>query len=90
MKIDKELSSYVDSGFPIIYINSFEESKVDGIISSVMGGRKGYEWNGAEGFCEFKTKQSLIADNGLAETLKLLCADNELERKFLVIKDAHL
>ncbi|SFX40428.1 AAA family ATPase [Ruminococcus sp. XPD3002] len=90
MKIDKELSSYVDSGFPIIYINSFEETKVDGIISSVMGGRKGYEWNGADGFCEFKTKQSMIADKGLAETLKLLCADNELERKFLVLKDAHL
>ena len=90
MKINTELSSYVDSGFPIIYINSFEESKVDGIISSVMGGRKGYEWNGADGFCEFKTKQSMIADNGLAETLKLLCADNELERKFLVLKDAHL
>lgn len=90
MKINTELSSYVDSGFPIIYINSFEESKVDGIICSVMGGRKGYEWNGADGFCEFKTKQSMIADNGLAETLKLLCADNELERKFLVLKDAHL
>ena len=41
MKINTELSSYVDSGFPIIYINSFEESKVDGIISSVIGGRKG-------------------------------------------------
>ena len=90
MKIDKELNSYVDSGFPIIYINSFEETKVDGIISSVMGGRKGYEWNGADGFCEFKTKQSMIADKGLAETLKLLCADNELERNFLVLKDAHL
>lgn len=43
MKIDKELRSYVDSGFPIIYINSFEEAKVDGIIASVLGGRKGIE-----------------------------------------------
>lgn len=90
MQIKKVLNSYIDAGFPIIYINSFEETKVDGIISSVMGGRKGLEWNGSQGFCDFKTKQNLIADNGLPETLSLLCTDNELDCKFLVIKDAHL
>ena len=90
MKIDKELLSYVDSGFPIIYINSFEETKVDGIIASVMGGRKGIEWNGSDGFCDFKTKRNLIPDKELGETLKFLCSEDELDRKFLVIKDAHL
>lgn len=30
------------------------------------------------------------AENGLSETLSLLCEDDELDRKFLVIKDAHL
>ena len=90
MQIDKVLNFYLDAGFPIIYINSFEETKVDGIISSAMGGRKGLEWNGSQGFCDFKTKQNLIPDNGLAETLSLLSADNELDRKFFVIKDAHL
>lgn len=90
MQIDKELNSYIDSGFPIIYINSFEETKVDGIISSVMGGRKGLEWNGSQGFCDFKTKRVLIPENDLQSTLNLLCADNELDRKFFVIKDAHL
>lgn len=90
MQIKKALNSYVDAGYPIIYINSFEETKVDGIISSAMGGRKGLEWNGSQGFCDFKTKQNLIPGNGLAETLSLLSADNELDRKFFVIKDAHL
>ena len=90
MQIDKALNSYIDSGFPIIYINSFEETKVDGIISSVMGGRKGLEWNGSQGFCDFKTKRTLIPENDLPSTLNLLCADNELDRKFFVIKDAHL
>ena len=90
MQIDKVLNFYLDAGFPIIYINSFEETKVDGIISSAMGGRKGLEWNGSQGFCDFKTKQNLIPGNGLAETLSLLSADNELDRKFFVIKDAHL
>ncbi len=90
MQINKALNSYIDSGFPIIYINSFEETKVDRIISSVMGGRKGLEWNGSESFCDFKTKRVLIPENDLPSTLSLLCADNELDRKFLVIKDAHL
>ena len=90
MQINKALNSYIDSGFPIIYINSFEETKVDGIITSVMGGRKGLEWNGSESFCDFKTMRVLIPENDLPSTLSLLCADNELDRKFLVIKDAHL
>lgn len=59
MQIDKVLNSYLDAGFPIIYINSFEKTKVDNIISSVMGGRKGLEWNGSQGFCDFKTKRNL-------------------------------
>lgn len=90
MQIYKALNSYIDSGFPIIYINSFEETKVDKIISSVMGGRKGLEWNGSQGFCDFKTKRTLIENSSLADTLRRHCANNELDRKFLVIKDAHL
>lgn len=90
MQINKALNTYIDSGFPIIYINSFEETKVDNIISSVMGGRKGLEWNGSQGFCDFKTKQVFIPENNLSSTLRLLCADDELDRKFFVIKDAHL
>ena len=90
MKISQLLASYIDSQFPIIYINSFEEVKVDKIVSSVMGGRKGLEWNGSKGFCDFKTKRTLIEKNSLADTLQLLSENDELERKFLVIKDAHL
>ena len=90
MSIKSELMGYVDAGFPIVYINSFEETKVDGIISDVMGGRKGLEWNGAKGFCDFRTKQELIPGKTLAETLEMLCSEDELDRKFLVIKDVHL
>ena len=91
MQIKQTLTSYIDSGFPIIYINSFEEVKVDGIITSVMGGRKGYEWNGANGFCDYKTKAPLMENKSLKETLIQLCSDTDaLTRHFLVIKDAHL
>ena len=90
MSVKSDLMSYVDAGFPIVYINSFEEVKVDAIIKEVMGGRKGLEWNGAKGFCDFAHKQTLIPDKSLADTLEVLSSDEELERKFLVIKDAHL
>ena len=90
MKIKDALIKYVDAGYPIVYINSFEETKTDAIIQAVMGGREGLEWNGAYGFCSFQTKQSFLEDKSLAETLRILVSDTELDRKFLVIKDAHL
>ena len=91
MQIQKGIISYVDAGFPIIYINSFEENKVDGIISSIMGGRKGLEWNGSQGFCLFDKKIPQMPNLTLQQTLRMFCEDlKELNRKFLVIKDAHL
>ena len=92
MQFKRELNAYVDAGYPIIYVNSYEETKVDAIIREVMGGRQGLEWNGAKGFCDFKSKQILINGNGktLSDTLEFLCCSDELERKYLVIKDAHL
>ena len=87
MIIKDILIKYVDAGYSIIYINSFEEVKTDGIIKEVMGGREGLEWNGAKGFVDFRTKQPIIEDKSLAETLKLLDTDKELDRKFLVLKD---
>ncbi len=87
MKLKNQIVKYVDAGYPIIYINSFEEVKTDGIIKEVMGGREGLEWNGAKGFVEFGTKSTLIEGKTLAETLRLLDTDNELDRKFLVLKD---
>lgn len=89
MKLKEQLIKYVDAGYPIIFINSFEEIKTDAIIKEVMGGREGLEWNGAKGFVDFRTKQPLIKGKNLVETLRLLDSDNELDRKFLVLKDAN-
>lgn len=88
MKLKEQLIKYVDAGYPIIFINSFEEIKTDAIIKEVMGGREGLEWNGAKGFVDFRTKQPLVKGKNLVETLRLLDSDNELDRKFLVLKDA--
>ena len=88
MSLKNDLITYLDAGYPILYINSFEELKTDRIIRSAVGGRKLLEWNGAVGFCDFETKQPLITEQyPLAATLSLLMQDDELDRKLLILKD---
>lgn len=87
----EKLANYIDAGVPILYINSFEENKTDGLIKEVLGDRKAFEWNLSLGVSDFKTgeRQSDISlkaylkaaiDNGL---------EDELNRRVLLIKDYH-
>ena len=34
-----KLVRYIDAGFPIIYINTFEEDKLDSIIAEISSGK---------------------------------------------------
>ena len=43
-RLKSNLARYIDAGFPIIYINTFEEEKVDELAASVGSGREIYEW----------------------------------------------
>lgn len=90
MSLKRDLLNYVDAGFPIIYIESFEEIKIDKLIKEVMGGRKGIEWNGGTGFCDFVSKRQLIPNKSLSETMDMLISNDDLRQKYLVIKDVHL
>lgn len=90
MKLVDKLIRYIDAQFPILYINSFEETKVDKIIEASAAGRKLLEWNGANGFVDFKTKVPMgTFDTTLAGTLRLLTVDDELDRSLLILKDVH-
>ena len=42
-----KLVRYIDAGFPIIYINTFEEDKVDSLIPEISSGKEVYEWRPA-------------------------------------------
>jgi len=86
--VKDNLIRYIDAGFPILYIYTFEESKADKHIESVARRHKVLEWNGANGFVNFKTKSPLLPNQSLESTLSLLKNGNELHRKLLVIKDA--
>lgn len=88
MSLKEELIRYLDAGYPILYINSFEELKTDRIIKSSVGGRNILEWNGAVGLCDFDTKFPYYQEPyPLDATLSLLMDDGELDRKLLVLKD---
>lgn len=84
-----KLIRYIDAGFPILYINSFEETKADELIQPAACGREILEWNASNGFVDFKTKTSLLSNHSLEDTLVLLKSKNELDRKLLVLKDIH-
>ena len=49
MDLKEKIIQYLDAGFPILYINSYEEQKVDEIISESSAGREIIEWNGFSG-----------------------------------------
>ena len=52
-----KLVRYIDAGFPIIYINTFEEDKVDSLIPEISSGKEVYEWNETNGISiDFITK----------------------------------
>ena len=86
--VQNHLGRYIDAGFPILYIYTYEEAKADRYIASVAGRREVLEWNGADGFVNFKTKIPLIPNQTLEATLAFLKTGKELNRKLLVIKDA--
>ena len=56
------LVRYMDAGFPIIYINTFEEDKVDEIIRGIGAGRDIYEWNGTDGYIDFEDRHPMLED----------------------------
>lgn len=85
--LKEKLIRYMDAGFPIIYINSFEENKVDEVIKNAVSDREIVEWNGFNGYVDFNTKVSIIENCSLKDTLKVFKNNSELDRKILVLKD---
>ena len=88
MKLEQNLIRYIDAVFPILYINSYEEKKVDEIIKKSAGGRAIFEWNGVNGFVDFNTKVSYPMNHeSLADVLKFLLDSNDIDGSLIVLKD---
>lgn len=85
--LKSQLVRYMDAGFPIIYINTFEEDKVDTIISEIISGKEVYEWNETNGYIDFETKTPMQEDCTLEQMLDQLKDRNLLDRKIILLKD---
>lgn len=89
-KILKEkLNKYIDAGFPIIYLNTFEENKIDAIVSEISHGKEVYEWNETNGYIDFNSKTPMIEDCSLEMMLEQLKIPELLDRKIIILKDIH-
>lgn len=86
-KLKLNLARYIDAGFPIIYINTFEEEKVDELVASVGSGREIYEWNETNGYIDFRTKTPMLEDCTLEMALNQLKIKEMLECKIILLKD---
>jgi ATP-dependent 26S proteasome regulatory subunit len=99
-KMKEKLNHYIDAGFPIIYFNTFEEMKADGIIAEVSKSvdRGVIEWDAAngrrdwsinnKGLVKCQCNLSIDEDDSLVNMLRIINDEEELSQKILVIKDA--
>ncbi|MGN0607501.1 MAG: AAA family ATPase [Oscillospiraceae bacterium] len=91
MSLESKLIQYRDAGYPIIFVETYEEDKVDRVIAKMAKTARisVVEWNGAAGVCDFAKKvRKGTRKMGLAEALEILQLDN-LNRKLIVIKDVN-
>lgn len=81
--VQDKLIRYMDAGFPLIYINTFEEDKVDDIIEEAASERTLFEWNAEEFFGKRKSHSpEKISKEGwsLKDSLKHLIRIQEVNQ----------
>lgn len=88
MGLKCKINQYIDAGFPVLYINSFEDDKLDVMLKGLGEGKEIVEWNAAKGLVDFETKNpQLTFSDDLSRVLNLFLDREELERKIIVLKD---
>lgn len=89
MSLKSKLIQYRDAGYPIAFIESFEEDKADKIISEIASSNRAsvIEWNGAVGACDFETKEPKGTRKLMLDEMLDILLKDDLNRKIIVIKD---
>ncbi len=71
--VQDKLIRYMDAGFPLIYLNTFEEDKADEIIKDATSDRKIFEWNAETFSANFNGSNKIFKDGwSLNDTLEHL------------------
>ena len=98
MNLKDNLLRYLDAGFPILYINSFEEAKIEETIKEIADRRTVAIWSMATGYGEFSTKTNEwlkppTKDDSTdieSDLNNKLIYESDLQRTIFVIKDVHM
>ena len=98
MPLKETIEKYLDAGYPMFYINTFEEAKTESMLKSIADGRRIALWSMAGGYSEYDTKNDeYLVPPGKKDGFELqnvldnkLYDDNEIERTIFIIKDAHV
>ena len=97
MSMIEKISQYMDAGYPILYMNTFEELKGVKSIIAASGARQVLSWSYAEGLVLYKNGEVQdLYKNDLAKTpiaivLEQMLMESlyELDGKVIVFKDIH-
>lgn len=97
-KFEVRLREYIDAQVPIIYIDSFDDNKIDEMILQVTGSRKVQEWNELDGLLNRKKiekgkavgiHETIGSEKTLYDVIRDGAHEGELDRKILIVKDVH-
>ena len=90
-KFERNFIRYTDAGLPVIYVDTLEDDKARDIIFKICGRveRDIVEWSLSGAFEYSGTSVMEIPPADLAATLQLLIADDNLDNKTLILRDAH-
>jgi ATP-dependent 26S proteasome regulatory subunit len=87
--LEKQIELYLDAQYPMIYLNTFEETKADEILGSLLQDKKVLEWNAFKGLVDFKTKTPLLTRYLPIEEALDSFLQEDFETTCLIIKDVH-
>jgi len=93
-KLTQDLIQYIEAGFPIIYLNTFEEASADSLLRSVSQGKRIIEWSSSLGYSEYSPHEESYLIPPARMTLDAVMEQKintreEFDRSLFVIKDAH-
>lgn len=96
--LKQSIARYLDACFPILYIDTFEEAKIEETIKQIADRRTILTWSMARGYGEYSTKTDEwlvpLSKNNYSEISEVLqnklISDKDLHHTIFIIKDAHI
>ena len=77
--LEERMNLYMDAGFPILYLSTFEEDKAMRMIANAAANRPLVEWN-MRGLFHHKHPELNVEDLSLTEALKNFGAEADFLR----------